>query len=724
MTIYGASSAEWDAFRTLKSTDILPFLADPSTPMSKTSSISIKTKAPGVVRQGKGGGFLNWSTRITSDTDIAEWRVDPRHGICLVTRDIRAIDIDIDDPTLAAAVSESIRDSLGLGGSLMPARTRPNSGKHTLLYRISDMPDPLTKYVVDIAGDANIVEFLFDKQQTYVAGMHKSGVRYEWLEGIPTYDAIPVFTMDEVREMIRQLIAKHARPGFNREWKENKVFIRKSVTGKVDPNNDPAVQYMYDRDLVLGECDDGAYFVRCPWQFPNEDTKGHTPDTTMPDAAKYYPAGMNRDDPGFKCLHASCDGKDHRHFLDAIGYESHLFPMLEDIPEAALTRPNMSTKGRNGRVEPNLDNVVSMLRWSAGTGLYLTYDLFRDVVLYRMGDHWQELTDDAYTAIRLRLTKYGMDQSLPKHLIPDAVSFVARESTIDSGEEWLKAQRWDGTPRLEHFHTTVLKLDDTPYHQAVCLYMWTALAGRLLEPGTKADMVPILVGPQGLRKSTLVEVIAPTPNEHTTISLADRDDNLSRQLRGKMIAEWDELRGLNSRDADGIKAWVTHNSDEWIPKFKEFGTKRLRRFLPVGTHNEKRFLNDPTGARRWLPLVLQQVIDIDYVVKYREELWAEAAFMWAQKKRTNASGVYWEDAERLAFSAQKAATVRDIWVDPVGTWLAEQGKDGWSSAQVLNMAVGVPTAQANRALQERVRRVLIFLGWEEDDDGRWFFTLA
>ncbi len=68
--------------------------------------------------------------------------------------------------------------------------------------------------------------------------------------------------------------------------------------------------------------------------------------------------------------------------------------------------------------------------------------------------------------------------------------------------------------------------------------------------------------------------------------------------------------------------------------------------------------------------------------------------------------------------------MRDIWTDPVGTWLAEQGKDGWSSAQVLNMAIGVPTYQANRALQERIRRVLIFLGWEEDDDGRWFFTLA
>lgn len=725
MTIYGASSAEWDAFKALKSTDILPYIADPNTPMAATSSIKIDTKAPGVIRRGKGGGFVAWPTRETSDAEIAEWRLDPRHGICLITRDIRAIDVDIADPVLATEVSEFIRNSLGFSGSLMPARTRANSGKHTMLYRIEDETEKLKKFAVSLEGVGNQVEFLFDQQQTYVAGMHKSGVRYEWLDGIPTYDAIPTFTRAEIRETIRLLITTYARAGFTGEWKESAAIVRKSMTGKIDPNDDPVVEFMLERDLILGERDDGGYNVRCPWQFPNDETDGHTDGIALPDAAVYYPAGLNRDDPGFKCLHGHCEGKDHRHFLAAIGWEAHLFPLLGPTPDAALTRPKMTAK-KSGKIEPTLPNVVAMLKWSEGIGISLVYDTFRDCILYKLSKDakWEELTDDAYTAIRLHLTDNGMDAGLPKQLVPDAVSFVARSHTLDSGQEWLNAQVWDGIPRIDTFHTRVLKLQDLPYHHAVCRYMWTALAGRLLEPGTKADMVPILVGPQGLRKSTLVEVIAPTPNEHTTISLADRDDNLSRQLRGKMIAEWDELRGLNSRDADGIKAWVTHTADEWVPKFKEFGTKRLRRFLPVGTHNEKRFLNDPTGARRWLPLVLDQVIDIDYVVFYRLQLWAEAAHLWREKKKTHESGVYWEDAERLSSEAQKSATVRDIWVDPVGTWLADQGKDGWSSAQVLNMAVGVPTSQANRALQERMRRVLIFLGWEEDDHGKWYFTLA
>jgi predicted P-loop ATPase len=213
---------------------------------------------------------------------------------------------------------------------------------------------------------------------------------------------------------------------------------------------------------------------------------------------------------------------------------------------------------------------------------------------------------------------------------------------------------------------------DTPYHQAVCEYIWTGLAGRVLDPGCKADMVPILTGKQGLRKSSLVEALAPSPNEYTVVTLADRDDNLARQLRGRMIVEWDELRGLNSREAESLKGWVSRRKDDWIPKFKEFGTSMQRRFLLIGTANPKRFLNDPTGLRRWLPLKITKTIDVDYVLEHRNQLWAEARLMWlVERERTDATtktGVMWEQAEALAHGAQHDASIRDPWVDAVDAW--------------------------------------------------------
>jgi predicted P-loop ATPase len=232
-------------------------------------------------------------------------------------------------------------------------------------------------------------------------------------------------------------------------------------------------------------------------------------------------------------------------------------------------------------------------------------------------------------------------------------------------------------------------------------------------------MVPILIGAQGQQKSTLVEVIAPTMDEYTSIALSERDDNLSRVLRGKVVAEWGELRGLETRDSEAIKDWVSRRKDDWIPKFKEFGTTLPRRFILIGTTNNHHVLNDPTGSRRYLPVFIPGTINTEYVIRYREQLWAEARELFRH------GGVRWQDAERLALPAQKQAAVQDIWIHPVNQWLeAQHWGDGWTTNQLLLGACGVGTSYATRAHQERMRRVMTFLGWEQDQSGRWHSGLA
>lgn len=91
------------------------------------------------------------------------------------------------------------------------------------------------------------------------------------------------------------------------------------------------------------------------------------------------------------------------------------------------------------------------------------------------------------------------------------VLLAADEQPFDSAITWLNGLEWDGVPRIECFYHTHFGTADTPYTRAVSMYMWTALAGRVLEPGIKADMVPILVGPQGCGKSSGVEALSPDP---------------------------------------------------------------------------------------------------------------------------------------------------------------------------------------------------------------------
>ena len=750
---YGAFREEWDAFASLNLQDLMPWVADPTVPIHRTSDLTPgQTKTPSLIVESRHGsgvvGLRGWAkpTRITTTKEMLKWRDDDRLGICMNGRKIKCIDIDVPDKVLGPQVEAFCRESLGIGGMLMPLRDREGTGKRALMYRLADAEVSAYNRVVlreygDLGQSGGAIEFLADTKQFVVAGRHISGQRYRWPEGIPSsLDMIPVFEKEELIALYHALWKEFGARGFYANWQDTIYRINRAASQHEEYKDDPVVKYLQDNELLLDYAPNGGIYVRCPWEHMHGDLTKH-------DAAEFFPKGSNgRTEPGFHCFHAhsKLDDKGNAlsykptftEFFEAIGYRAleidAEFEIVqpENAPQPlAATRPRFTYKGRSKIIENTISNVTAMLRWEGG-GYRLRYDTFKDMIIYRRTDEetWHVLDDDTYTAIRIDFSKKGMET--PAHeTMQRAVSFIARENAVDSAHEWLRAQKWDGVERLKHFHTRVLGLEDTPYHLAVCEYLWTGLAGRILDPGCKADMVPILTGKQGLRKSSLVEAIAPSPAEFTVVTLADRDDNLARQLRGRVIVEWDELRGLNTRDAESIKGWVSRTKDDWIPKFKEFATTMARRFLLVGTANPARFLNDPTGLRRWLPLKIVRVIDVDYVLENRSQLWAEACEMWQREfertRYTTATGVLWANAEALARGAQQDASIRDPWVDAVDSWFVQtDGIGPWSALEILNQACNVPIAQINFGTQERLRRVMAFMHWEENVDARWSPPLA
>lgn len=741
---YGAFREEWDAFQSLNLQDVLPWVADPTVQVSEYSELKPgHTKTPSIVnRHGKVAGIQKWPEHVTDEREIIKWREDHRLGICMVGRAIKCFDIDVYDQRRAEEIEHFIREFLGPAGSVMPLRDREGTGKRAMLYRIAEGKGKILHRVSipalnEAKDDGGVVEFLSELQQFVVAGEHESGQRYRWPEGIPkSISAIPVFDEEEIVKLYRAMHDRFAPNLPYREWKYNREHIVRKHGQSETYADDPAVQYLLDRNMVLEPADDGGLYVICPWEHKHSD------DSTKKDAAEFYPAGANgRTSPGFKCLHGHTKGPPlgfeptFVEFFEAIGYRgieiADEFAVTANAHQLtpANTRPKFTTKGRSAIIENTISNVTAMLRWEGG-GYRLRYDSFKDIIIYRHTDseEWLTLDDDTYTAIRIEFARRGMET--PSHeTMQRAVSFVAREHSVDSAKEWLQAQVWDGKPRIKDFHSVVLGLSDDPYHQAVCEYIWTAMAGRVLDPGCKADMVPILTGKQGLRKSSLVEALAPSPNEYTVVTLSDRDADLARQLRGRMIVEWDELRGLNSRDAESLKGWVSRRKDDWIPKFKEFGTTMARRFLLIGTANPSRFLNDPTGLRRWLPMRITKPINVDYVLENRGQLWAEAREMWKQEMErtltTTQTGVLWQRAEMLGGAAQQAASIRDPWVDAVVAWYgATEGVGPWSSLEILNQACNVPVAQINFGTQERLRRVMAFMQWEECGEAKWWPPLV
>lgn len=718
---YGATQAEWEAFASLNLPDLLPTVCDPTVRRHPhASSTTPLDKVPSSVdKDGFGYGLLNWPRLVT--TSVQDWIIQPALGICMIARTIHAIDIDISSVPDADRAEGLIREYLGIAGLQLPVRTRAGTGKRLLMFRLSDGPDTVKKQLVR-CPDLGIIEFLFHGQQFRVAGRHRDGARLEWPDGIPrTLTDVPAISLHELQGLIRELALAFGGTATQLALDGGTGVTPAARRASQVQADDPMVAFLQTTDLIRNERPDGALDVHCPWASEHEHP---TPDNVT--EATFFPIGLGsiKDQPGFKCMHATCEHRNWQAFLSKIGYEDSFFDVVQApavTVKAANTRPVFTYKGRSQIIESSLSNIAAALRWSDGFGYLVRYDRFKDAIVYRANrdTEWHLLDDDTYTLFRLRLSRIGMENTVPKEYVRDAVSLVAREASVDTAQEWLKSLVWDGHPRIKSFHTDVLGLTDTPYHRAVTLYMWTALAGRIMSPGCKADMIPIFIGKQGLRKSSLAEYLVPSDNEYAAITLTNRDADLARQLRGKMVAEWDEMRGLNSRDAESIKGWLSHRYDEWIPKFKEHSTKNPRRFLLIGTANEKQVLNDPTGARRMLPVNITRPIDTSYIAQHRDQLWAEAHAIWQH------SGIQWREAERLAPAAHYNATVRDLWEPCIRDWLRVQGfRDGWTSMQILSGACSIPPSQATSQAYQRLKRVMARLHWEETDDGRWYCTLA
>lgn len=355
-------------------------------------------------------------------------------------------------------------------------------------------------------------------------------------------------------------------------------------------------------------------------------------------------------------------------------------------------------------------------------GLSFGIDTFRDeLMLAERPGQWRPVTDVDLIQLRVRFERMqGGIPNIGREMMRDAVTAVAEQFKFDSAQLWLAQLTWDGLPRIERFLTDYFGADDTPYVRATSLYLWTALAGRVLVPGIQADIMPILVGEQGLLKSTAIAAMAPSPEFFAEINLSDKDADLARIMRGKLIVEIGELKGMRSREIEHTKAFVTRRYEQWVPKYKEFTSTYARRAVLFGTTNEDEFLEDATGARRFNPINVRRA-DRRAIERDRLQLWAEAKECFEQDLAFGGDGVIWQEAERLARAVHEEFTVDDPWTDDVSRWLAERDDKNapFSSTDCLKGALLLPGNQLHNGSKKRLALILKRLGYV---DGRLYLN--
>lgn len=227
-------------------------------------------------------------------------------------------------------------------------------------------------------------------------------------------------------------------------------------------------------------------------------------------------------------------------------------------------------------------------------------------------------------------TTYGLP-SIPRAALMEAIESVAHARPFHPIREWLQVLRHDGKSRIGSW--LIFALGESPetldaglceYLRLVGRYWLLGMVNRVMEPGCKFDYCPVLEGPGGYRKSTLVEALAGSAYYSDTHFDVARGKEGQEQVQGLWLYEIAELANFGKAEVGLIKAFITAKVDRYRPSYGRVVESFARQCLLAGTTNDKKYLKDRTGNRRFWPIPVGKVINIEFVRKFREQLFAEA----------------------------------------------------------------------------------------------------
>ncbi len=270
----------------------------------------------------------------------------------------------------------------------------------------------------------------------------------------------------------------------------------------------------------------------------------------------------------------------------------------------------------------------------------------------RNGELWSDTRDFAVRAIlEAPKTQGGYGMKVTDRDLRGAIDQTARLHRFHPVREYLMSLKWDGAQRVDHLFVDYLGAEESSYSRQVARLMMIAAVTRVFEPGHKFDFAIILEGLQGKKKSTFIRTLA----RFWFVEL-DGDFHDPRQMielmQGAWILEIPELTGFSRADVRAIKAFISRQEDKARLAYARRAQLVPRQCIFIGSTNDKNYLRDATGGRRFWPMPCSiSEIDIERLEQNVDQLWAEALTLYRAMRAKQPLGtlpLYLTDDAHLA----------------------------------------------------------------------------
>ncbi|WP_418132513.1 VapE domain-containing protein [Variovorax sp. 375MFSha3.1] len=388
----------------------------------------------------------------------------------------------------------------------------------------------------------------------------------------------------------------------------------------------------------------------------------------------------------------------------------------------------------------NRHMVIAALRKAPALAGVVGYDDLRSTPSTQRPWPWRQDAAPMTDADDLRLgdwltQKYRI-KAASRGALSEAIETVADENHFHPFRDWVQAQKWDEKPRTRKWLIHVLGRavaalpeKERIYLELVGHFILLGHVARVMRPGCKFDYSIVLEGKTGMGKSTLPEtLVGEAFFSDTHFDIGAGKDGFE-QLSGIIAYELSEMTAFRRADSESVKQFFSTRKDRYRGAYGRYVTDHPRQCVIWCTTNKRQYLYDLTGNRRFWPVWVYQPLNIEWLRKWRGQLFAEALVMLQAGERIFPT----HEEERLYFKPEQEKRLVETSVQSkLYDLLTREGAartEGRLTSELsqhttfvtiaqMTAALGADPAKSTALLETQIRDWLVENGWQRARAGK------
>lgn len=239
------------------------------------------------------------------------------------------------------------------------------------------------------------------------------------------------------------------------------------------------------------------------------------------------------------------------------------------------------------------------------------------------------------------------------------------------------AENWDGRMRINQMLQVYLGAEDIDLVSKIAEMWLVGAVAKVYDPYAKFDYVLDLVGGQGVGKTSLLQKLGGDWYTDAVTDFANKD-NYDIMLKALIVND-DEMVASNRMSFAETKAFISKTSLRFRKPYMKRTEEFAKNFVLARTTNQKEYLKDKTGERRFLPVMAdtsrQKKHPMEIEPETVEQIWGEAVAIY----KAGADLMFDKETEEQLEVYRETFMYRDEVELQVLEYLEMPIPDNWSS---------------------------------------------